>query len=293
MNKIILTADSGVCPIDLPIIPAQISDMDGNSYRDTVEISNGTIIDRINNGETFKTSSPVMKDYENTFVKYLSEGCDVIHLSMSSGISEGSVNASNLMAKQLEDEFENKVYVIDTLTGATGGTLISEIAKKLVKCNLSTNEILTQLELVKKHIATSFYVPDARGFIRSGRNKSKLCLKDRALEIGSYAASKAHIKFRVNFNEEGNLFVKSIVRGSTNGAMQKLTQTIINDSNKHEFDPSLAVIGNLRQTEVNMNQLREYLVSLAYFDSIVERDISGVVASYGCNDLCGISLIKK
>lgn len=293
MNKIILTADSGICPIDLPIIPAQIRDMDGNSYRDTVEISNGTIIDRINNGETFKTSSPVMEDYENTFVKYLSEGCNIIHLSMGSGISEGSVNASNLMAQQLKDEFENKVYVIDTLTGATGGTLISEVAKKLVNSNLSTNEILTQLEKIKTRLATAFYVPDARGFVRSGRNKSKLCLKDRALEIGSFAASKAHIKFRVDFNEQGNLFVKSIVRGSTNGAMQKLAQTIINNSNKSEFDPSIAVIGNLRQAEVDMKQLREYLLSLEYFDSIVERNISGVVASYGCNDLCGISLIKK
>ena len=30
-----------------------------------------------------------------------------------------------------------------------------------------------------------------------------------------------------------------------------------------------------------------------YFDNIIESDIGSVIAAYGCNDLCGIALMKK
>lgn len=33
---------------------------------------------------------------------------------MSSGISEGSFNSASLAANELNDEYENKIYVVDT-----------------------------------------------------------------------------------------------------------------------------------------------------------------------------------
>ena len=47
------------------------------------------------------------------------------------------------------------------------------------------------------------------------------------------------------------------------------------------------------QKYVNMDDIVTYLEDLHYFDRVIRRDINGVVASYGCDDLCGISLIKK
>lgn len=291
MKKVVITTDSGMCPIDESnMISGQIIDECGNSYRDVREINNRTIID---SDMIFKTSSPLVGDYEDKFIECLESKKDVIHLSMSSGISEGSFNASNLLAKQLNDEYENKIYVIDSLTGATGGTLINELAGYLASLDLNAKDIIELLESVKKRIQTSFYVPDPSGFIRSGRNKSESCLKEKALLVGLKTVLRTGIKFRVDINDEGNLYTKRILQGSTNGEMFKLVKNIINENNKHLYDPNYIVIGNLLQKKVDMDELKNYLKNLNYFKKIIDKNINGVVATYGCYDLCGISLVKK
>ena len=36
-----------------------------------------------------------------------------------------------------------------------------------------------------------------------------------------------------------------------------------------------------------------FQMGFKYFDNIIEKDIGSVIAAYGCNDLCGIALMKK
>lgn len=291
MQKVVITTDSGMCPIDESnMISGQIIDDLGNSYRDIKEISSREIIE---SGKIFRTSSPLMGDYEDKFVECLEEKKDVIHLSMSSGISEGSFNSANLMANMLKDEYENKIYVIDSLTGATGGTLLNEVATNLARLSLSSEDIVDVLNKLKKRLETSFYVPNPTGFIRSGRNKSESCIKEKALLIGLKTALKAGLKFRVDINEEGNLYTKRILQGGTSNEIFKLVKTIINNDNKELYDPNYIVVGNLLQEKLDMEKLRSYIRNLNYFKNIIDKDINGVVATYGCADLCGISLVKK
>jgi len=127
MNKCVLTADSGICSInkeDSIIIPAQVVSSNGDTFPDDGNISNKEILENTKKGIIYKTSSPLLGDYENTFRKILEDGKDAIHLSMSSGISSGSVNGANIIARDLNDKYQNKVYVIDSLSGATGETLL-------------------------------------------------------------------------------------------------------------------------------------------------------------------------
>ena len=212
---------------------------------------------------------------------------------MSSGISEASFNSASLSANELNDEYENKIYVVDTFTGATGGTLISEIAEHLRRKGYDAKKIVNYLNDIKKRIASSFYVPDPKGFIRSGRNKSELCKKEKALLIGLKTAVIAGIKFRVDFNDEGNLYTKNIFKSKRKDGMINFTKNIVNNENKESFESSAVVVGTLNEKYVNMDDIVTYLEDLHYFDRVIRRDINGVVASYGCDDLCGISLIKK
>ena len=127
MKKIVLTTDSAMCPIkkeDSIIIPTQIIDSNNKSYYDNGEISNKKILEDMDNGLIYKTSSPLLGDFEKTFRSVLKEGKDIIHLSVGSHVSQGSVNGANLIANELNEEYENKVYVVDSLNGATGGTLL-------------------------------------------------------------------------------------------------------------------------------------------------------------------------
>ena len=117
MNKIVLTTDSGMCALkkeDSIIIPAQLNSSNGKSYYDNGKISNEKILKDMEKGIIYKTSSPLLGDFQNTFRPILEDGKDIIHLSMSSGISEGSVNSANIIANELNQEYKNKVYIIDS-----------------------------------------------------------------------------------------------------------------------------------------------------------------------------------
>lgn len=115
------------------MIPALIIENGEKTYKDCLEINSSKILKRIKEENVFTTSSSLLGDYYNMFSKILENGDDVIHLCMSSGISEGSFNSAFLTANTLNEEYNNKVYVIDTLNGATGGTLIYNIADGLIK----------------------------------------------------------------------------------------------------------------------------------------------------------------
>lgn len=294
MNKIVITTDSGIDPIhEETMIPGQVVENEIKSYQDMKEITPKEILEKIKIGSNFKTSSPMIGDYEKMFIPYLEDQYDIIHLSMSSGISEGSVNSANLMATIFNDEYENKIHVIDTLNGATGGTLLEQFANDLVKDGYQTSEIVEKLQQVKTKLQTSFYVPNPEGFIRSGRNKSEMCFKDKALLMGVKTALVTGIKFRVDFNPEGNLYTKGFIRSQTKSGMLKMVKQIIDEKNKELYDSKYVVVGTLNENQVKMEEIISYLNQLNYFDHVIRQDINGVVAAYGSDDLCGISLVKK
>ena len=249
MKNIVLTTDSGMCALkkeDSIIIPAQIVCSDGKSFEDNGQISNKQILNDMEKGLIYKTSSPLLGEFENTFKSILERGKDVIHLSMSSGISEGSVNGANLIANELNEEYENKVYVIDSLTGATGGTLFYELAyNELINSNLPTDKLVEKLKKLRKLIKTSFYVPNIDGYRRSGRDKTSSHLKDGVLAVTSRLAKLASFKFRVDFHEDGELFLKKMFRSTHTSGMEKMVSEIVNDKTIENFDPRFVAVGNL------------------------------------------------
>ncbi|MBR6690289.1 MAG: DegV family EDD domain-containing protein [Bacilli bacterium] len=297
MDKIVLTTDSAMCAIkrnDSIIIPTQIIDNQGNSYCDNIDISNRKILEDMKKGIIYKTSSPLLGDFETTFRSILEDGKDVIHLSVGSSISQGSVNGANLIANQLNEEYNNKVYVIDSLTGATGGTLLYELAyQELSNSNLKVNELIEKLNKLKEQIKTAFYVPNIEGYIRSGRDTTRSNLKNTVLSTTSRIAKMAGIKFRVDVNKEGKLFLKNFFRATEEKGMEKMVMDIVNEKTIETFDKSIVSIGSLYKDKVDLEKIKKYLLSFKYFEKIVENDIGSVIAAYGCNDLCGIALMKK
>lgn len=286
----IITTDSGVDPIEIKYMaPGQLNRNDGKSFRDVLEISSSEVLNQQNNeGYLFKTSAPLLEDYVKLFKSALKEADHIVHLSMSSGISQGSLTASNLVANEISP---SNITVIDTLNGATGGTLIDIYANYLVSKNIPYQTIINLLEEFKTNIHTSFFVPNPVGFKRSGRDNSELCLKDKAMVIGAYALKIAGTKFRVDFNDEGNLYTKKTMIGRSDIKAEYWLKSLVNEETIKNYDQSLAVIGTVAEENVLMDQICFYLQK--YFAKVVRQDINAVVAAYGSTDLIGLSLIKK
>lgn len=280
----IITTDSGISPLKRDysrFVPALIN---GNSTYLDGKISNEEILNRMKNGEEFKTSSPTYAMYEDTFIELLKNSDDdIIHLSMSSGISSGSYEMANLVARNLSD----RIRIIDTKQASVGGTLINEVAENLANKGLSTEDIISNLESIKNRIETSFVVPDPRGFIRSGRDKSEVINKLKLTYVN--LKIKRNYKFIVKFND-GNLYNDGNFRMKED-FFKPLLDNYLN--NLEDYDPNYIVIGSVLEDKISMADTKKYIESYDYFKSVIVKNMPGVVATYGCNDLCGVSLVKK
>ena len=295
MTKTVITTDSGCNPRDISnMIPSVVIDSNDNSYCDTKRvtsedkriITNMEALDRAKGGEKLRTASPVINDFLEVMRKHLDDGFDIVHLAMSSGISYGSVNSSRVAADILNDEYgSNRVTVIDTLTGGSGGTIINDYANSLVKKGLTSKEIVKELEEVKKRLLTSFYISKVEGFVKSGRAPAKTILSDKLL-----------LRYRIDINDKGKLFPKlPPYHGKINSQFIKYLKNIINEKNMEEYDPNYFSLLITRLNEIDIEEAKNYLLSLNYFNKelLNELEFYSVICAYGVEDQIGIGLIKK
>ncbi len=294
MRKVVITTDSGCNPRDITnMLPDMIIDSNNTSYYDLKKvdedsnikaISNLEVFDRTINGERFHTSSPNINDYVILQKNILDQDKDIVHISTSSGVSSGSVNASMVASSMLNDMYDEKrVSVVDSMTAGSGGTVINDYALDLTASNLSAKEIVEELENVKKRLITTFYVAKVEGFVSSGRAPAGIMLSD-----------KLSLRYRVDINNNGRLFPKlPVFRGNIKVQFMKYLKTIINESNIEEYDPNYLAVLITRLKEINLDEIKNYIDSFNYFKPVSELRFYGAISSYGVEDQVGLGLIKK
>ena len=106
-------------------------ELDGVSYSDDLGQSMDfkDFYHRMTTGSDTKTSQVNAEEYESYFRKFLEQGLDILHLTLSSGIS-GTINSANIAADTLREEFpDRKIYIIDSLAASSGyGLLMDKLA---------------------------------------------------------------------------------------------------------------------------------------------------------------------
>ena len=295
MTKTVITTDSGSNPVNMEnMIPCIIIDSNDKNYYDMKKINSETNIEVINNlevfkravsGERFHTSSPNFEDYRLVMTDFLEKGYNVVHIAMSSGISAGSVNTACIVANELNEEYgENRVNIIDSLTGGSGGTVLNDYANDLVKKELTTKEIVEELEKVKKELLTSFYISKVEGFVKSGRAPVGVTLSD----ILSF-------RYRIDVKENGKLFPNlPVLRGNINVQFMKWLKTLVNENNIHKYNPYYISLLKTQLKEIDIDNAINYLKSFNYFKTDIQvHEFYGAICSYGVEDQIGIGLIKK
>ena len=103
-------------------------ELDGKQYIDDLgeTMSMSDFYQAMVDGAETRTSQVNAEEYEAHFRKYLEQGKDVIHLTLSSGIS-GTINSALVAKANLEEEFpERKLYVVDSLAASSGFGLLAD-----------------------------------------------------------------------------------------------------------------------------------------------------------------------
>ena len=114
------------------------------------------------------TSQVNVEDYTLLFEPILKQGKDVLHLTLSSGIS-GTFNSANTAASLLNDKYENKVHVVDSLCASAGYGLIVIMVKDNQEKGMSLEDNLKWIDENKTKVIHWFFSTDLSSFIRGGR----------------------------------------------------------------------------------------------------------------------------
>ncbi|MBQ6463561.1 MAG: DegV family EDD domain-containing protein, partial [Pseudobutyrivibrio sp.] len=105
--------------------------LDDKAYKDDLyqSMSPQDFYQAMLDGAMTKTSQVNADEFTQYFRKFLEQGKDVIHLTLSSGIS-GVINSARIAAEELSEEFpERKIVVFDSLTASAGyGLFMDKLA---------------------------------------------------------------------------------------------------------------------------------------------------------------------
>lgn len=120
-------------------------------------------------GAETKTSQINMSEYLNYFSKMLEQGKDILHLTLSSGISATYNSAENAAMIARERFPGRKVYVVDSLGASSGYGLIMDTLADM-RDKGADIDTLHQWTLANRlHMHHWFFSTDLSAYVRGGR----------------------------------------------------------------------------------------------------------------------------
>ena len=120
-------------------------------------------------GADAKTSQISAGDYMEHFEKYLAQGKDVLHVTLSTGIS-GTFNSACAARDQLAEKYpDRKIYVVDSLAASSGFGLLMDRLAELRDGGMGIDELAAWAEDHKHEVQHWFFSSDLTFFVRGGR----------------------------------------------------------------------------------------------------------------------------
>ena len=179
--------------------------LDGVEYPDDLgqSISFEEFYCAMANGADTKTSQISISEYLEYFEEFLSQGQDILHVCLSSGIS-GTCNAATDAARIARERYpERTVYVVDSLGASSGyGLLMDTLADKRDE-GLSLDALYEYAEQRKLHLHHWFFSTDLTFYIKGGRISKAAGWFGTALNICPL----------LNMDDLGRLIPRNKIRG--------------------------------------------------------------------------------
>ncbi len=153
-------------------------------------------------GSMTKTSQINVDEFVNYFEPFLKEGKDIIHLSLSSGIS-GVVNSAMIAKDDLQEKYpDRKIYVIDSLAASSGYGLLMDILADMRDEGKTIDELKDYVEKNRLYIHHWFFTTDLTYLVRGGR----------VSKTAGFVGNLLNICPLLNVNDEGKLIPREKIR---------------------------------------------------------------------------------
>ena len=153
-------------------------------------------------GADTKTSQVNVEEFMNYFETFLKEGKDIVHVTLSSGIS-GTYNSACIAKNEMMEQYpDRKIYIVDSLTAASGFGLLMDKLADLRDAGMSAEELVNWAEENKLNCHAWFFSSDLTFFVKGGR----------VSKTSGFVGNLLNICPLLNVNFEGKLIPRLKIR---------------------------------------------------------------------------------
>lgn len=145
--------------------------LNGESYPDDLgqSIAFEDFYRMMTEGADTKTSQVNVAEFIDYFTPFLKAGKDILHVTLSSGIS-GVINSAQTAAELLSQEYpDRKIYIVDSLGASSGYGLIMETLADMRDEGKSLDEVYEWIEANKLRLHHWFFSTDLTFYVKGGR----------------------------------------------------------------------------------------------------------------------------
>ena len=178
--------------------------LDGVDYPDDLgqTIQFEDFYKKMDEGAETSTSQVNVSEYVEYFSQFLEEGKDILHVSISSGISGTYNSAVNAALIARERYPERKIYIVDSLGASSGYGLLMDKLADLRDSGMGIDEVHDWAEEHKLELNHWFFSTDLKFYIKGGR------ISKTAGTIGTILG----ICPLLNMDNEGRLIPRAKIR---------------------------------------------------------------------------------
>lgn len=179
--------------------------LNGKQYTDDLgqTMSAADFYKAMTDGADTSTSQVNVSEYLAYFTSLLSEGKDVLHIALSSGLS-GSVQSARAAAEMALEQFpDRKLYVVDSLAASSGFGLLMDKLADLRDGGYTIDQLRDWVEANKKKLSHWFFSTDLTFFVKGGR----------VSKTAGVVGGMLNICPLMNVDHEGHLIVRKKVMG--------------------------------------------------------------------------------
>ena len=146
-------------------------ELDGKQYLDDLgkSIPFDRFYEAMANGADTKTSQINVAEFTDYFEGFLKEGKDILHLSLSSGIS-GVINSAMIAKENLQEQYpDRKIYILDSLAASSGYGLLMDKLADLRDEGKSIDEVYERARDNRLRLNHWFFSTDLTFYVKGGR----------------------------------------------------------------------------------------------------------------------------
>ena len=145
--------------------------LDGVAYPDDLgqSMPADEMYARMARGASTSTSQISIGEYVDYFSTFCEQGLDIVHVSLSSGISGTYGSAANAALIVKERYPEREIYVVDSLGASSGYGLILDTAAAMRDTGLSAKELADWVKENRLKLHHWFFSTDLSSYVRGGR----------------------------------------------------------------------------------------------------------------------------